>query len=448
MNPSATRCSVAWLSVALGLCHVCTAQESTHQDRPTSASVEERRGPLRDGFRRVLRKKPMFPRLRDTLGDLPPFLRDSELVLKPRTYYFDKQDSDGPDGDAWTYGGALAYRSGWLFDSFAVGAEGHTSQRITGQHEELTGLLEGDDGYAELGQAYGELRYREQYLSLFRRRLDLPYVNAQDSRMTPTTFEAYTLRGKVPGNFEYIAGHVAKIKPRNEDQFLTMTERAGVAGSDGLNMAGLLWTPLEGTHLGAINYYVPDTLNILYLESEYTRRLTDHLSAKVGLQFTDQRSVGADRLTRESFDTRTAGAQFAMSFLNATVRLAASATASEERIRSPWGTPPTYLSLMQRDFDRADEDAWLVGVAYDFTRAGVPGLSAFANYAEGGAARDATSGGHLPDHREVDLTLDYRVHEEWVPGLWLRVRGSVLKVERGEKVEQLRVILNYELPIF
>lgn len=103
---------------------------------------------------------------------------------------------------------------------------------------------------------------------------------------------------------------------------------------------------------------------------------------------------------------------------------------------------------MQRDFDRADEDAWLVGLAYDLTRLGLPGLSTFANYAEGRGARDATGGGHLPDQRDVDLTLDYRVHEEWLPGLWLRLRGSVLKVERGERVELLRVIVNYELPIF
>ena len=235
-----TRCSPVWLSLGLVLSPVVSAQESTHEDRPTPASVKERQGPLRDAFRRVLRKKPMFPRFHELLEPLPPFFRESELVLKPRMYYFDRQNSDRPDGEAWTYGGALAYRSGWLFDTFALGAEGYTSQPITGENEKLTGLLEGNDGYAELGQAYGEFRYREQYLSVFRRRLDLPYVNAQDSRMTPTTFEAYTLRGKVPGSLDYVAGHVAKIKPRNEDQFLTMTERAGATGSEGLNMAGLL----------------------------------------------------------------------------------------------------------------------------------------------------------------------------------------------------------------
>jgi hypothetical protein len=213
-------------------------------------------------------------------------------------------------------------------------------------------------------------------------------------------------------------------------------------------MGGVLWTPFDRVHVGAIDHYVKDAINIFYAESEYQHPLTEEVGLKLGLQFTDQRSVGDDLITGSGFDTRVASARVAIGLRSAILRVAFSSTDSEERIRSPWGSYPGYLSLMQRDFARAGEDAWLVGLSYDFERLGLAGLSAFVNYAEGNAARDPDTGGHLPDQREVDLTFDYRFHEEWVPGLWLRVRGSFVHQEKASDVTQLRVILNYEFPVF
>ncbi len=424
------------------------AQESTHEDKPAPADVGDLQGPFREAFEAALRRDPLFPRMREFLEPLPPFFRDTQLTLKPRSYYFDLHDSDLPDSRAFTLGGSLAYRSGWLLDTFSIGAEGYTSQRITGTNEERTLLLDEDDSYTVLGQAYAELRYEDQYLTVFRQRLDLPYLNASDSRMTPNTFEAYTLRGTFLKQFQYTGGYVAKIKPRNENQFISMSERAAGTGSEGLYMAGVLCTPFDRVHVGAIDHYVKDTINIFYAESEYQHPLTEEVGLKLGLQFTDQRSVGDDLITGSGFDTRVASAHLAIGFRSAILRAAFSSTDSEERIRSPWGSYPGYLSLMQKDFARAGEDAWLVGLSYDFERLGLTGLSAFVNYAEGNAARDPDTRGHLPDQREVDLTFDYRFHDEWAPGLWLRVRGSFVHQEKASDVTQLRVIVNYEFPIF
>jgi hypothetical protein len=113
---------------------------------------------------------------------------------------------------------------------------------------------------------------------------------------------------------------------------------------------------------------------------------------------------------------------------------------------SPRGYPG-YLSLMESDFDRAGEDAWLVGLAYDFERLGLRGLSAFFNFARGTGARDPANGQALPDEREYDLTVDYRVARKgWLEGLWLRLRGAVL--ESGDNTQtEVRLILNYAFPV-
>jgi hypothetical protein len=158
------------------------AQESTRADQPAPDSVENMKGPLHESFRRVLRKEPLFPGMREELEPLPRFFRDTQLVLYTRSYQFDRNDPSFRDSDALAQGLALAYRSGWLRDRFSVGADVYSSLRVAGENEEDTLLLDGDDSFTVLGQAYGQLRFKEQYATVYRQRLDLPYVNARDSR--------------------------------------------------------------------------------------------------------------------------------------------------------------------------------------------------------------------------------------------------------------------------
>ena len=229
-----------------------------------------------------------------------------------------------------------------------------------------------------------------------------------------------------------------------------MSEAAGVPGgrSRGLTLAGVRYSPSERFSIGAINYFGKDYLNIFYAETGYTRSLTDELSLKLEAQFTDQRSVGDDLLTGSSFNTWVLDGRAAVSFRNAILSAAFSTTDDEADIQSPFGSYPGYLSLMQRNFFRADEDAWLVGLSYTFSRLGMSGLSAYANFARGVGARDADTGAALGDRTELDLTVDYRVKEGLWRGFWLRLRGSLLKEDGAdERSKEVRIILNYQIPV-
>ena len=142
------------------------------------------------------------------------------------------------------------------------------------------------------------------------------------------------------------------------------------------------------------------------------------------------------------------GPTAATSFRNAILRAAFSTVASQERIRSPWGSYPGYIGLIQRDFNRADEDAWLLGLSYDFKDLGLERRNGLANYAEGNDAHDPQTGEKLPDQRELDLTIDYRVPGEWSPGLWFRLRESIVDRQGEDKIRQFRLIVNYDVPVF
>ena len=79
------------------------------------------------------------------------------------------------------------------------------------------------------GEAWGALRYKEYaLLKGYRQQVDQTYINPQDNRMTPNTFQGVTLGGKVDW-LQYLGGYLWQIKPRNSDEFISMSQQAGAA---------------------------------------------------------------------------------------------------------------------------------------------------------------------------------------------------------------------------
>ena len=114
--------------------------------------------------------------------------------------------------------------------------------------------------------------------------------------------------------------------------------------------------------------------------------LAERIALTVGAQYHDQRSVGSELIG--SFDTWNVGAHARLSFWDASVDVMFNQTGDGADIRSPYGTWPGYLSMINRDLDRAGETAWGVKLTYDFKGLGVPGLTAFSWFGQGNGAID------------------------------------------------------------
>jgi hypothetical protein len=435
-------------------------QESVLDRGPTPESVFVLNSPLDIPFLPLAPFPMAFTALRDSihgslkpqLETLPPFFRDTKVGLNLRMYYFDRENHLAPpksDNEALTLGGSLAYESGWLADLLRVGVEGFGSQKLYGPEDRdgTSLLLPGQTSYAALGRAYGELKYAEYTATLYRQYIDTPYVNQQDNRMTPNTFEAYRITGKYDW-VQFGAAYIDAIKPRNANEFLSMSEQAGApAGRErGMITAGVRFTPIKALSVGAITYYVPDTWNIFYTEANYTWPLTDTLGLKLQAQFTEQDSVGGDNLIG-NFHTRVGGAQASLSYGNAVLRAAFSITANTRNINSPYGTYPGYLSLIEKDFNRAGERAWLLGFSYDLKNY-VKGLSATINFARGTDAVDPANKNGLADETEYDITIDYRIEKGPLRGIWVRVRNGYVDFSNGGgSSNNVRLIINYPLAL-
>ena len=120
-----------------------------------------------------------------------------EPVVHLRTYYLEQESLTGAESVAWALGGFAGLRSPWFGDLFQFGVVGYTSQKLYGPAGKGgTLLLQSDQSSIYvLGEAWGAVRVAGQTIAGYRQLIDRPFINPQDTREIPNTFEAYTLTG-------------------------------------------------------------------------------------------------------------------------------------------------------------------------------------------------------------------------------------------------------------
>jgi hypothetical protein len=428
------------------------AAEAAYQDRPAGESVEGLQSSISRAVEERERLETLFPWIKRYMQRFPNFVADTALVLNFRSFYFPLRELDGKTAYAWTAGGKFAFQTGWWRERLQVGAGLYTSIPLVADDPlAMTGLLRvGERGFGVLGEGFLKLRWGDNQATFFRHELDLPYVNMNDSRMAPNSFQGITAKGVARGvpwlnRVDWVAGYLADIRPRNDQEFVSMSERAGALGTNkGMLLGGVQFRPARNLQLGGYNYWVMDTFNTAYLEADYLWKLSADWATRFQGQFTHQISVGEDLLG--SFRTWVVGGRVATSFRGVTGWLGFTKTADDAQIRSPYGSYPGYTSLMQSDFNRAGERAWVAG--FSWAPKYLPGWSGFLQYASGDGGFDPETLLDNASERALDLTVDYEIKEGRWRGFWLRCRGSMLKVEGAENTAwQARIILNYKIPV-
>jgi hypothetical protein len=225
-----------------------------------------------------------------------------------------------------------------------------------------------------------------------------------------------------------------------------MSEQAGDEGPDeGLWLGALTWTPAKAWELYAAEYYLPELYNTAFARAKFTPTIRPGLDGRFGAQWTDQRSVGDERLG--DFATWNVGLAAALQWKRGLrIGAAAHVTGDDASIRSPYGTWPGWLSMIEIDFDRAGEKALGIAASWDFgagTGPQVPGLTARAAYVQGVDRIDAATGDDLPTTREIDVDVIWDVPA--VRGLQLRLRNAWVDSDGDVTGFQVRFLVNYEI---
>jgi hypothetical protein len=118
-------------------------------------------------------------------------------------------------------------------------------------------------------------------------------------------------------------------------------------------------------------------------------------------------------------------------------------------MQNPWSGYPGYTSSQVQDFNRAEEQAVVTKLSYDFSRLGLEGVSAYALFVHGwGRVNPSTKAG-APDENEFNADFQWRPKWSFLKGFSWRFRYSRVHQYQGPKDSQhdYRFILNYDFPL-
>src|SRR5947207_2362255 len=300
-------------------------------------------------------------------------LKDTKFEFNLRTFYLDRSDFSGAEKQAWAIGGWLGVKTGYFLDHIAFGATVYTSNPIYAPDDRDGTLLlaPGQNGYTVLGEFYAELRIvKDVGITVGAKGYDTPFINRNDTRMTPNTFEAIVLQGRtelgtsssdaavtddgiglskdgkevaVPtptpaqevAAIKYGLGYFDKIKERNGTHFVSMAEDAGADVSRGVWAAGALYEKGKFS-IGAIEYYSEDIINIAYTETKLELPLATDWRLKFAGQYVDQGSVGENLLQGHSFSGHQFGLKVELPVRKALFTAAFTNAWGTANLQNPW----------------------------------------------------------------------------------------------------------------
>ena len=416
------------------------------------------------------------PWRREKPGPILTALKDTKFELNFRTFYFDRSQFSGAESQAWAIGGWLGAKTGYFFDHLAFGATVYTSNPIYAPDDRDGTLLlaPGQNGYTVLGEFYADLRIiKDLNINVGAKGYDTPFINRNDTRMTPNTFEAVVLNGRVPvGNsstdastptdsvglskdgkevavpsptpaedvasIKYGLGYFYAIKAQNDSEFVSMAQDAGADVQHGVWSAGALYEKGK-FNIGAIEYYCDDVINIAYAQMGFELKLAPDWRLRFAGQYVDQGSVGENLLEGHSFSGHQFGVKVELPIRNALFTAAFTQAWGTANLQNPWSGYPGYTSVQVQDFNRAGEGAFLLRAGYDFPW--VKGLSAYALAVFG---TDPDLAGQFRQN-EFDFNLQFAPPKGVLEGLSLRLRYAVVQQFGGnvDNLTDFRAIFNY-----
>ena len=394
---------------------------------------------------------------------LPAFAADEKTASEwgtvtgqVRLYYFtqrNKTTGQTFDGvrESLALGGWLKYETPWIADHFGAGAALYgtmpTIETFNQRDQGGTGLLDShNNGFATLGEAFLKARYEQTEARVWRQRLETPFINSDDSRVLPKTFEAYGLKSGDIDNLELSLYWVDKEKDRGTELFKSMSEMAGLENADrGVIMAGADWQPVKSLPLRFWNYYAPDLDNTFFTQLKYTFGDPAGLQYSLLFQGVDQRSVG-DQLG-DSYNASEAGLMGSLMYDGFTFDLGGTIVDGARSIRNSWGTYPFFNNMMSYSFSRSGEKSILLGLGYDFSHMGWDGYRAKL---QAGFGDTPDTGVHATyDRSEYDLNLYYDFDGE-LKGLGALARFSYQDADEsmgGRDGYQVRLRLQYNFQL-
>ena len=433
---------------------------------------------------------------------------NGEIYGQLRSFYVDRTYSGSINNNrnSWAAGGYVGYMTP-VYNGFSamVAVYGTYGFKIHGDpvtkasyDPSLYGA--GFDNYAFIGHAYINYEHENTNFKAGRMRLDTPLAGADDARMLPNLFEAAVLSNKDIENTTLIAAHVFRetigtfgnvygtglipdgtggYKPNmlalqsgyglglgmdgsTSGSFDNMGTIAlgdrNLATGDyvdtktaGVTALAAIWSGVEGLKIQAWDYIAWDILNAVYLQGDYTFKVSEELKLTASAQYIYESEIG-DALIGEvagngNVNSNYFAAKLTGKYNDFAAYVAYSTTGSNDDtatnggIITPWGGMPAFTQgMVTRHQFFADTDAWKVAASYKLKEYGVKASVYYTEFDVG--AKNSWKNGTAWTASEAGWDIQYKV--EAIKGLNLRARANYPRdFASGLDWDEYRLIVNY-----
>lgn len=321
--------------------------------------------------------------------------------------YDDPRLDDETTRYATALGGQLRYETA-KYHGLDIGVAFYTShdvQSLSGESEEGrrdTELSSEAGHYDLLAEAYIDYTYGDFTVRIGRQRIDTPFADSDDIRMTPNTFEA-AFATYAHEEFMFIAAYLTRWQgpdSESEYRFVDLAE-----DSDGLFLGAVTYAS-DALEAGVWYYDEEQTASILYADLIVTYTLPE-VGLSGGVQFADQREQGSSGIGATLY-----GAIAGVEYGQFTLGAAYNSVDVEEghEFFGGFGGGAAFVNMDETTAGALslDQDvvSWKFSAGYDLETVGIPGLT--IEYAYG----DYDGQEHSRIH-EQDVVLAYAPIATW-----------------------------------
>lgn len=385
--------------------------------------------------------------------DSGEFTGRNKLNANIRSYYMNRSYDNSADGEALATGGWIDWQSPTWKNYAHIGATAYTSQNMFADDEyNRTQLLQNDEkSYSGISNIYLQLDHEELSARLGRFEINDPYMNGDDARMIPNSFQGAQGTFDINPHWMIGIGHFTEMKSTTSTSYDHLYEVANqVYGLDmktnhGVSTYGLRYQE-SADHGGGLFYqHAPDFIDTIYID--YSREIIALNNGSIALagQYTTQESVG-NKIAGD-FKAEHFGAKLTWQQGIVKTQLAYSYYSETAQLLRPWSASTAFNAIQWSDSDRPGEKGALIGVGIDLSELVTPGLTISTKYYKGNTPDEGTWAS--PDVSEWGVDIVYSVPQGTFKDLELRVRNASVKQKNttgnndADSLNDFRVIANY-----
>lgn len=368
----------------------------------------------------------------------------------------------------------LNYRSGYTTGTvgFGLDLQGYFAQELDGGPGRTgSGLMPvGSDGHVQDTQTrvnpVVKMRISNTVLKYGSQQPVNPVFNYSDSRLLPQSYTGFTLQSNEFKDITLDSGYFTAASSRVDQDHdsaigLTFTNSNASIDARSARYAGVTYKPTKALTLIGYGSQLEDIWNQYYVGGTYVVPINDKMAFDSAFNLYRTLSEGSEKAGTISNTTWSLAG--GLSYGSHRLKLVYQQVDGDEAFdhqgaQGQYGVLWVGNSVQYSDFNGPNEKSAQIRYDYDFSAAGIPGLSFMVRYVKGWDI-DGTHASNFYANRygddvkqwERDMDLRYVVQSGTAKGLNLQVRYATARASAANALvdlNEVRIITQYPFSIF